>query len=101
MTRMSAARVVKWAYVVTSILAAVLWLQSARLHIPHAPGAAIVAASPHEPFNVALRHVAVWNKWAAIATGLSLLLLVVAEILAERRARARLKGPEDSQLVPP
>jgi hypothetical protein len=61
------------------IVAAVLWFISASGKIPLAPGAEIGGTLPTDPFNVALRHSARLNQWAAGATGVSVLLMVLAE----------------------
>jgi hypothetical protein len=61
------------------IIAAVLWFMSASGEIPLAPGAEIGGTLPSDPFNVALRHSARLNQWAAGATGVSVLLMVLAE----------------------
>jgi hypothetical protein len=61
------------------LVAAVLWFTSASVTIPLAPGAAFGGTSPTDPFNVALRHSAHLNQWAAGATGASVLLMVVAD----------------------
>jgi hypothetical protein len=47
--------------------------------IPNAPGAAIGATLATDPFNVAMRLSALWNQYAAVATGLSVGLLAIAE----------------------
>jgi hypothetical protein len=44
-------------------------------------GAAIGGTSPTDPFNVALRHSALLNQWAAGTTGLSVLIMVAAEFM--------------------
>jgi hypothetical protein len=59
---------------VIGLVAAVLWLWSAWADLPPAPGAAIGGTSPTDPFNIALRHVASLNGYAALATGVSVLL---------------------------
>ena len=69
----------KGSSVLTGFMASVLWMLSASVDIPTAPGAAIGGTSPNEPFNVAMQRAASLNKWAAFATGLSTLLLVIAE----------------------
>ncbi|HZZ26271.1 MAG TPA: hypothetical protein VFE60_28610, partial [Roseiarcus sp.] len=61
------------------LMAAYFWFRSASVDIPLAPGAAIGATSPDNPFNVALGAAAIWNFRAALTTAISLLLLVVAE----------------------
>lgn len=66
---------------VIGLIAAVLWFMSAFGKIPPAPGAAIGGTSPADPFNVALRHSAQLNEWAALATGVSVLLMVLAEVV--------------------
>jgi hypothetical protein len=64
---------------VMGLVAAVLWFMSASGKIPLAPGAAIGGTLPTDPFNVALRHSAHLNQWAAGATGASVFLMVLAE----------------------
>jgi hypothetical protein len=61
------------------IVAAVLWFMSASGKIPLAPGAEIGGTLASDPFNVALRHAARLNQWAAGTTGVSVLLMVLAE----------------------
>jgi hypothetical protein len=63
------------------LVAALFWFLSAAVDPPTAPGAAFGGTSPIDPFNVALRDAAHWNRWAAAATGVSVLLLVVAECM--------------------
>ena len=60
------------------LAAAILWFKSAAGPIPLAPGAEIGGTLPSDPFNVALRHSATLNEWAAGATGLSVLLSVAS-----------------------
>ena len=67
--------------------AAILWFMSAAGKLPLAPGAAIGGTSPTDPFNLALRHAAVLNQWAAGVTGVSVLFLALAEGNELRRAR--------------
>jgi len=63
------------------LVAAVLWFMSASGKLPLAPGAELGGTLPTDPFNVALRQAAQWNRWAAGATGTSVLLMVVAELI--------------------
>lgn len=35
-----------------------------------------------DPFNVAMRQSALWNWWAALTTGASVLLMVVGELIS-------------------
>jgi hypothetical protein len=74
------------------IAAAVLWFMSASKQLPLVPGAAIGGTSPTDPFNVALRHSALLNQWAAGATGLSVLLMVAAEFMGLRIRNDYKKG---------
>jgi hypothetical protein len=75
--------------VVSGVLAALLWLRSAFVHIPLLPGGAIGATLPGDAFNVAMHDAAFWNFWAAAATAISVLLPVVAEVV--RRSGRRLE----------
>jgi hypothetical protein len=63
---------------VVGLVAAALWFMSAAVPLPLTPGAAIGGTLPTNPFNVALRHSASLNEWAAAATGVSVLLSVAA-----------------------
>jgi hypothetical protein len=76
-------RLLKVSSVLIGFVAAILWMRSASVDIPTAPGAAIGGTLPSEPFNVALQKAAVLNKWAAFATGLSTILLVIAEGISQ------------------
>lgn len=66
---------------VVGLVAATLWFASAAAPLPLAPGASIGGTSPADPFNVALRHSAQLNEWAAGATGASVLLMVLGEFI--------------------
>ena len=61
------------------LVAAGLWFWSAAIDIPLAPGAAFGGTLPTDPFNVAIRHAANLSQWAAGMTGVSVLLMVLAE----------------------
>jgi hypothetical protein len=91
--RMWIERLFKISSVLIGFVAAVLWMLSASVDIPLSPGAAIGVTSPREPFNVAMQKAAFLNKRAAFATGLSTLLLVIAEGIGQwatlRAARRR------------
>ena len=79
---------------VIGLVAAACWFMSAFQNPPPAPGAAFGGTLPTDPFNVALAAAAWWNRWAAITTGLSVLLMAIAELLDYRkdvRANARPK----------
>jgi hypothetical protein len=73
--------------IIAGFAAAILWFMSAAGKLPLAPGAAIGGTSPTDPFNLALRHAAVLNQWAAGVTGVSVLFLALAEGNELRRAR--------------
>lgn len=72
---------IKFSSILVGVLAAVLWMLSASVDIPLAPGAAIGGTSPDDPFNVAMREAATLNKYAAFATAISTLLLMMAETI--------------------
>jgi len=82
------------------LIAAILWFMSAAGDLPLAPGAAIGGTLPTDPFNVALHHSARLNKWAAGATGASVLLMVIAEFIdiGKSFCRKRLTAPEDKSV---
>jgi hypothetical protein len=61
------------------LCAAVLWFWSASVPLPLAPGAEIGGTLATDPFNVAMRQSASLNQWAALMTGLAVLLTVAAE----------------------
>lgn len=63
------------------LIAAWFWIASAMVEIPAAPGAAFGGTSPEDPFNIAIRYAAQLNQWAALLTGVSTALLVIASLL--------------------
>jgi hypothetical protein len=73
---------VKALSIIAGVAAAILWFMSASVPIPNAPGAAIGSTLATDPFNVAMRLSAHLNQYAAVATGLSVGLLAIAEGIA-------------------
>jgi hypothetical protein len=59
------------------VVAAVYWIWSACVELPVAPDAVLVQTAPDDPFNVALRHATELNAYAAVWTGVSVLLAAV------------------------
>jgi uncharacterized membrane protein len=72
---------IKFSSIVIGVVAAVLWMFSASVDIPLAPGAAIGGTLPSDPFNIAMREAASLNKYAALATAISTSLLMIAEAI--------------------
>jgi hypothetical protein len=64
--------------VLAGLIAAILWWWSASVPLPAPPGAAFGGVSETDPFYQALILSARLNAWAAIATGLSVCLGVMA-----------------------
>lgn len=81
----------------TGIAAAGLWFIASSEEIPLAPGAAIGGTLPTEPFNVALRHSAHLNQWAALVTGVSVILMALAELWSLWINRSEGKSPPPRQ----
>jgi hypothetical protein len=75
------ARILKVLSIVAGLFAAGFWFMSASVRIPLAPGAALGGTSPMDPFNVAIRHAAILNQWAAGLTCLSITATVLAEMV--------------------
>lgn len=71
--------------VVAALIAAGLWFWASSRDIPLAPGAELGGTRADEAFNIALRQAAQLNKWAALATGISVSLMVVADLIAWRQ----------------
>ena len=63
------------------LVAAYFWLVSAWGDVPPAPGAAFGGTSPTEPFNMAMQHSAAMNRYAAILTGISVLILACGSVV--------------------
>lgn len=75
-------------------IAAVLWLCSALVTIPAAPGGTIGGTLLSEPFNVAMQTAGRLNAWAAAMTAVSVFFGVL-EKGAALMGRRRLKRNED------
>ena len=78
-----------WISIAAGLAAAIVWLVSALEPLPLAPGAAIGGTLSTDPFNVALRHSAWLNMWAAGLTGVSVLFFALAEGCKELSRSAR------------
>jgi hypothetical protein len=78
-----------WISIAAGLAAAVVWLMSALAPLPLAPGAAIGGTLSTDPFNVALRHSAWLNMWAAGLTGVSVAFFALAEGCKELSRSAR------------
>jgi hypothetical protein len=76
-----AAAVCGWGSIIAGFVAAVYWIWSACVGLPVAPDAVLVQTSPDDPFNVALRHATELNAYAAVWTGVSVLLAAVERVI--------------------
>ena len=81
--------IVQAAAVVAGLMAACLWFQSARIEMPSDASVSGYVYEGHPDLQVsgidemaeAIGRQGTWNKWAAIATGVSVALQAVAMLL--------------------
>lgn len=70
-----------WISIATGLIAAGLWLMSARAPLPRAPGAVLDGTRPDDPFNVALAYSARLNAYAAAFTAASMFLSAAERLI--------------------